>query len=98
MPDTKQLAEIIPGFKDLPVAERMLVEAYKSKPEVMAVYQATKTLQLHDKFEKQCIKCNKRFDSLETTRSRIKWYFGGALAVLMVVKAYILARITNLLG
>jgi hypothetical protein len=90
--DTDQLSEIVPGFKDLPVEERLLIEAYQGKP-AMDVYQATKTLQLHKKFEEQCIRCDDRISSLENSRRKFKWVFGTVAVIFGAVKGFVLTKI-----
>ena len=96
--DTSPLppVQMPPGFEELPAEEKLFIYGNKDKPEMMAVYQATKTLQLHKKFDKQCIKCEGRLDSLETSRSRVKWWGGGALAVLALFKAYIIGKLVKI--
>jgi hypothetical protein len=90
--NTDQLSEIVPGFKDLPVEERLLIEAYQGKP-AMDVYQATKTFQLHQKFEEQCVKCNERISSLEDSRKKFKYVFGTVAVIFGAVKGFILTKI-----
>jgi len=86
-----------PGFEELPAEEKLFIYGNKDKPEMMAVYQSTKIMQLHTKFEKQCVKCEGRLDSLETSRSRAKWWLGGAFSILALLKAYIIGKLTKVL-
>ena len=96
--DTNTLEGIVPGFKDLPVEERMLIDAYRDKPEMMQVYQATKLMQLHGKFEKQKQTCGDRICSLEDSRKKAKWVGGTLLLIFTAVKGFILTKIFGVFG
>jgi hypothetical protein len=97
MPENEEMP---PGFNDLPPEERMFIYSNRDKPELMAVYQSTKTLQLHDKFDGFKNDCEKRFRktdsriiSLEDSRKKARWWFSGAVTIILALKTYILVKL-----
>ena len=96
MPDTgiNPPIQMPPGFDELPTEERLFIVGNKGNPEMMAVYQSTKIMQLHQQHSKM----HDRIESLEKSRSRIKWTIGGAFAVILFFKAIIIAKWTKLIG
>jgi hypothetical protein len=89
MPDN----EMPPGFEDLPPEEKLFIFGNRGKPEMMAVYQATKTLELHTEFERQCKRCDERINSLEDSRKKFKWVLGTVGTIFLAVKGFILTKI-----
>jgi len=83
------VAPMPPGFDELPAEERLFIFGNKDKPEMMAVYQSTKLVQLHDKVGKH----DSRIESLEDSRKKAKWVGGTLLLIFTAVKGFILSKI-----
>jgi len=91
------IAPMPPGFENLPDEDKLFLYSNRGNPEMLAIYNATKTVQLHRKFDTQREKCEVRICSLEESRKKVKWWGGGALAVLLTLKAYIIGKLIKVL-
>lgn len=100
MPDTglNEPIEMPPGFEELSPQDRMLIKAYRNDPMMLQTYNAIQITKLHNK-QKDCrIECDTRIESLEDSRKKTKWWLGGAGAVILCLKAIIIAKWAKIFG
>ena len=98
------VAPMPPGFENLPDEDKLFLFSNRDNPQMLAIYNATKTVQLHRKHDKFCTDCetrhekvDSRINSLETSRSRFKWVGGTVLTIFGLIKTYIIGKLTKVL-